>query len=97
MGSHSFNFDGGEELSRIGASWFVSYLYHKVINQSHTNWDKVKTHKARISKFDSSTKYHRFWLEKIMDMNDKNLNKNTILLSLDNIKNMASEILKSYE
>jgi hypothetical protein len=97
MGSHPFNFDGGDELSTIGASWFVSYLYYKVIDQSHTNWNKVKTYKSRISTFNASTKYHRYWLGKIMDMNNENLNKNTILLSSVDIKKMTMEILKSYK
>ena len=27
MASHNFNFAGGDILSKIGATWFVSYTY----------------------------------------------------------------------
>ena len=97
MARHTFNFDGGDELTTIGASWFVSYSYYKIIDPSHTNWNKVTTHKSRISRFDVTTKYHKYWLGKIMDMNDKRLNKNEISLSSIDIKKMAMEILKSYK
>ena len=93
MARHTFNFDGGDELTTIGASWFVSYSYYKVIDPLHTNWNKVTTHKNRISRFDATTKYHKYWLGKIMDMDDKRLNKNEILLSSTDIKKMAMEIL----
>lgn len=94
MGSHPFNFDGGDKLSSIGASWFVSYSYYRDIDQSHTNWNKVKTYETRISTFNASIKYHRNWLEKIIDMNHKNLKKNTISLSPVEIVNIA-KVLKS--
>lgn len=25
---HNFNFEGGDQLRRIGAAWFVSYLFY---------------------------------------------------------------------
>jgi hypothetical protein len=28
MGRHPFNFAGGNELSTMGATWFVSYAYY---------------------------------------------------------------------
>jgi hypothetical protein len=96
MGRHIFNFDGGGKLTSIGASWFVSYLYYKVIDQSHTNWNKVKKQKTRISTFEASTEYHKDWLKEIIGMSNK-LKSNTISLSSVDIKKMAMEILKSYE
>lgn len=29
MGAHNFSFEGGEILTGMGASWFVSYAYYK--------------------------------------------------------------------
>ena len=33
MGSHNFSFEGGEILTGMGASWFVSYAYYQHINK----------------------------------------------------------------
>ena len=31
---HPFNFDGGEELSHMGATWFVSFAYYTLLTQT---------------------------------------------------------------
>lgn len=31
MKDHSFSFEGGDILRKIGASWFVSYSYYYVL------------------------------------------------------------------
>jgi hypothetical protein len=94
MPKHAFNFDGGEELSKIGATWFVSYSFYSYINKSHTNWRKVSTHNSRISVFDNTHKYHEFWLEQVLVMNDKKLNTNKISLKAKETKKMAEVLLR---
>lgn len=37
MASHNFAFEGGEILTGIGASWFVSYAYYETVDPSHRN------------------------------------------------------------
>jgi len=94
MARHNFDFDGGEYLRRIGASWFVSYLFHELENRTHDNWKNVSTVKYRISVFKRTREYHKYWLEQITNMNDRNLNRNTINLKSTEIKTMAMKILK---
>lgn len=93
MTTHSFNFEGGEELSKIGATWFVSYAYWHYIDKSHTNWTKVKTYPSRISICSKTKQYHIFWLQQVLTMNPNQLNKNTIRLDAETTKEMAREIL----
>lgn len=54
---HPFNFSGGKELSKMGASWFVSYCYDNLVPGSSNNWSLVKTAPSR------SSVYHKteFW------------------------------------
>ena len=91
MSTHDFSFNGGEILSKMGASWFVSYAYHKYIDSSHTNWSRVSTTQSRISKFNTSKEYHKYWLEQVLVMNSSNLSKNTIGLSSIQTKSMAQD------
>ena len=93
MATHDFSFDGGEILSKMGASWFVSYAYHKYIDNNHINWSSVSTTQSRISKFNTSKKYHKYWLEQVLIMNSANLSKNTIGLSAMQTKFMARELI----
>ena len=44
QGRHSFAFEGGEDLTTMGATWFVSYCYYDKIDPTHKNWKKVETH-----------------------------------------------------
>lgn len=95
MLSHTFNFEGGEFLSKMGASWFVSYLYYKKIDKTHTNWTLVGT-STRIPVFNKTGNYHDYWLRKILEMDDNKLNTNKIKLSAPEIKNMAKNLLKLF-
>ena len=92
--SHAFNFLGGEELSQIGATWFVSYAYHEFMTFEHMNWKKVKTFPSRIEKFNNSKKYHLYWLFKVCDMDTEKLKTNKIELAPDKTKAMAKELLE---
>ena len=38
MARHTFSFLGGEDLTTMGATWFVSYAYYKYVDSSHKNW-----------------------------------------------------------
>ena len=93
MATHDFSFDGGDILSRMGASWFVSYSYYKYIDNNHINWSLVSTAQSRISKFNTSKSYHKYWLNQVLIMNPANLSKNTIGISASQTKSMARELL----
>lgn len=92
MTTHSFNFEGGEELSKIGATWFVSYAYWHY-DTSHTNWTKVKTCPSRISTYNKTKQYHIFWLKQVLDMNPNQLIRNEIKVDPETTKEHARELL----
>jgi len=94
-GRHIFSFDGGDLLTTIGATFFVSYLYHCNVDSTHRNWASIKTQKSRISTINRSKKYHRIWLNHIGSMSEVNLSKNTIGLDGATVKKMALVIQKS--
>lgn len=95
MARHIFSFEGGGELTTMGAGWFVSYAYYKKLDGTHTNWIKVSTYKNRISVYTRTKELHTFYLKQILDMNDVNLDKNTIGIKADRIKEMARELLEN--
>ncbi len=90
---HSFNFDGGLTLSKMGASWFISYTYYLTIDKYHKNWALCETVDMRKSFFYSSQKYHSFWLTKILQMNPKKLNSNLLILKGEKVINMTKKII----
>jgi len=91
---HNFNFDGGEYLTTMGATWFVSYSYHLKYKE-HMNWKKPKTHKGRISVFNRTNKYHKFWLQQVVNMDNDRLNTNKLDLDAEQVKQMAKTLLNS--
>ncbi|MGM9609616.1 MAG: hypothetical protein ACI3XE_05280 [Eubacteriales bacterium] len=97
MAAHNFNFEGGDILTKMGATWFVSYAYYERIDRTHKNWDKVATTQPRISKYNTGRSYHKAWLAEILTMNPANLNKNTIGLSAEEIKTMARKLLDNWK
>lgn len=90
---HGFHFDGGDILNKMGVAWFVSYAYSVRLDPAHRNWTRTTTTKMRKSYFDKTVTYHRFWLYKILHMDDKRLNRNTIGLTAAQVKQMAHELL----
>ncbi len=92
MKVHNYNFDGGEALRKIGAAWFVSYAYYEKRDRTHTNWMRVKTTKTRSSNYERSREYHKFWLNKVLLMNDEKLNRNTLGLNASDIKDLAKKL-----
>ena len=94
MPEHIFSFEGGEILTRMGASWFVSYAYYLKIDHSHRNWKKSATAKGRIANYNKSEKYHKARLERVLEMNPAQLNKNQIGMEAMDTKRMAKELLE---
>jgi len=93
MARHCFSFEGGCDLTTMGATWFVSYSFYQYKDKSHMNWENVSTYDSRISVFNNTKNYHRFWLEQILEMNDKRLNMNEIDLKAKETKEMAKVLL----
>jgi hypothetical protein len=94
MSEHAFNFKGGEYLATMGASWFVSYSYYKFKDKIHRNWKEVSTYPGRVSTFNRTSDFHKFWLQQVLEMSDARLETNTIGLTGPQIKKMASELLR---
>lgn len=94
MDFNCFNFPGGEILTKMGASWFVSYSYYEKIDRKHLNWSKVKTTGSRLSHYNKGRAYHEEWLLEVLSMNEDALSTNTIGLDGEEIKSMARELLK---
>jgi hypothetical protein len=93
MSGHPFNFEGGELLASMGASWFVSYSYYGFKDKTHLNWKKVSTYTNRMSVFNRTGNFHQFWLQQILDMSDDRLETNEIGITGPQVKQMASELL----
>jgi hypothetical protein len=93
MSGHAFNFEGGEKLATMGASWFVSYSYYCFRDKTHMNWREVSTYPSRVSVFNQTSSFHQFWLQQVLDMNDDRLETNEIGLTGFQIKQMASTLL----
>ena len=51
MANHNFSFAGGDILSKMGATWFVSYAYYDRVDKNHRNWDRVSTAASRTSRY----------------------------------------------
>lgn len=97
MAAHDFNFEGGEILAKMGATWFVSYAYYNRIDKNHTNWARVSTTQPRQSKYNKGTDFHKSWLKEVISMNPANLCKNTIGLDAEQTKAMARELLTTFD
>ena len=96
MKKHDYNFSGGDKLKSIGAGWFVSYAYYKEIDAHQLNWKKIKTYNTRRSTYNSTLKYHYFWISKIINMDENRLGTNKIELSGTQIKMMAQVLSKKW-
>lgn len=93
--AHDFAFVGGDVLSKIGATWFVSFAYYEIVDPSHRNWSLVKTSATRQSTFRHSREYHRVWLEQVARMNPSLLDRNTIGVAAHDCKAMALAVLRT--
>ena len=93
MANHNFSFAGGDILSKMCATWFVSYAYYDRVDKNHRNWDRVSTAASRTSRYIAGIPYHKEWLQEVLVMNDKKLNTNKLGLNAQQTKAMAKEIL----
>ena len=93
MGRHSFTFEHGDKLTSMGATWFVSRAYNIYIDSNHTNWRNVPTYESGSSNFRNCVKLHRYFLDRVLEMKNDNLNKNKIDLTGSEVKKMALEII----
>lgn len=82
-------------LSKMGATWFVSFAFYEAVDRSHRNWARVKTSATRQSTFRRSREYHRVWLEQVAHMNPLLLNRNTIGVDAQDCKAMAIAVLRT--
>lgn len=92
MSRNVFDFEGGEYLTSIGAAWFISYHYYMCGYTEHLEWKRVSSYKYRISRYNVSSKYHSFWVDKICEMNPSKLATNSIGLSGDEIIMLANKL-----
>jgi len=98
---HAFAFEGGDDLTTMGASWFISYLYHLNMDSEHRNWEKPKTANGRISVFvrteraltTKGVSMHRHYVEQICLMSPALLSKNKIGIRGERVIAMAKEPL----
>ena len=96
MARHVFTFEGGADLTTMGACWFVSYCYNQKIDSNHRNWQNVSTTANRIYVFNKTQNKHRYYLERVLEMDNANLNKNRIDLSSIRVKEVARELLRNW-
>lgn len=94
---HAFNFPGGEQLTSIGASFFVSYLYSEHVDSTHCRWKSIATKNSRVRTIIRSKQHHCSWLKRVDQMSDANLSKNALGLGGAEVKVMARAILNVIE
>lgn len=88
-----YKFAGGKQLTRIGASWFVSYMYYLKVDKTHSNWQNVSNPISRVTKCVKNSTYHKVWINEIVGMNHNRLNKNQLGLAGNDIISMAKVLL----
>ena len=88
-----FRFSGGKQLTRISASWFVSYMYYMKKDTTHSNWKNVSDPMNRALRCDNNSAHHKVWISEIVNMNPNRLNKNQLGLSGNDIISMAKVLL----
>lgn len=86
-------FDAGEKLRGVGASFFVSYLYWKLIDPTHTNWRLAKTNNP-ITVLNNK-EYWFIWADAIVYKSPLDLGTNKINLTGYEIISMAEKIAES--
>lgn len=97
MNNHNFNFDGGEVLARIGATFFVAYLFYLYVDPTYLLWRNILTSNIRIRRINLSRNYHIYWLHRVLEMNDLLLERNHLGLMGPDIKEKAQQILHILE
>ena len=88
-----FKFVGGKQLTNIGASWFVSYMYYQKVDKTHSNWKNISNPMDRVAKCNKHSIYHKVWINEIVGMNPNRLGRNLLGLSGNDIISMAKILL----
>ena len=89
---HDYNFNGGNSLRRIGASYYVCYLYGINIDSNETRWQQVKTKDFRNKLIAKYTKLCSPWLEEVSKM--EKVGTNSMGLTVAQVHKYAKELLK---
>ena len=95
---YPFNCNGGQILSRIGASFFISYLYYLKVDTNHKAWDSFKNKSVkttRIKLINRYSIYYKDWVNYIIDViTPSPLIRNTIGLTDMEVVDMAKELAR---
>ena len=91
---HDYNFNGGNLLRRIGASYYVCYLYGINIDPSETRWQQMKTKDFRNKLIAKHTKYCSPWLEEISKM--EKVETNLMGLTVCEVHKYAEVLLRKF-
>ena len=91
MKKHDYNFNGGNYLRRIGASYYVCYLYSINKNSNETRWQSVNTKDSRNKIIIKRNSFCRLWLEEICKM--QKVGTNSMGLTVGEVNTYASELL----
>ena len=97
MKDHSFNFEGGDILRKIGASWFVSYSYYMYCDKHQKNWENTASLNLRLSYYKQGKSFHYQWLKYAVTMSASKLNGNRLGLSGEEIIEMAKKVLQKLD
>jgi hypothetical protein len=89
------HFEAGEKLRTVGASFLVSYLYWKKIDQTHNNWRLANTNNP--NSIESNKGYWAIWIEAIIRKDPAALGQNKIDLTGSQIINMAKKLLPLFQ
>lgn len=94
---YPFNCNGGQILSRIGASFFVSYLYYLKVDKNHLAWDTFKNKslkRDRIKLINRYSIYYKDWVNYIINvLTPSPLIRNTIGLSDADVVDLAKKLV----
>lgn len=92
-----FKCNGGQKLSYIGASFFISYLYYLKEDSTHKAWDNLKNEKSkkyRINSINRNKDYYKDWVTYIINVRTPSpLIRNTIGLTDAEIVDMAKKLV----
>lgn len=91
---HDFNFKGGNSLRRIGASYYVCYLYGINIDPSETRWQQVETKDSRNKLIVNHTQLCSPWLEEISKM--EKVGTNSMGLTISEVHKYSEVLLRKY-
>lgn len=80
------------KLQSIGYSWFISKLYHDLIDPDHTSWNKVDSAR-RVNIYAKSEPFYKSWVYYIANCSGSKLSNNSFGLGSDEVLTMANSLL----